>query len=172
MHYIEWLEEGRPGDVSTYMKEIRQDVNKACAELKSWVAEETEALLDKGKLVGLIGGDHSTPLGFLETLAKRHSDFGVLQIDAHMDLRAAYEGFTFSHASIFYNALKYPSITSLVQVGIRDFCEEEIHLSQQDNRVTVFYEKDIRTHIYEGRTYLDLCKKIIDKLPEKSIYQP
>ena len=74
--------------------------------------------------MGVVGGDHSSPLGLLKALANRE-EFGLLQIDAHMDLRAAYEGFTHSHASIMFNALKLEGVSSITQVGIRDYCEEE-----------------------------------------------
>ena len=87
-------------------QENLKQINQACSDLKGWINEETRALIEAGKLVGLVGGDHSTPLGYLETLASYYPTFGILQIDAHMDLREAYEGFTYSHASIFYNALK------------------------------------------------------------------
>lgn len=74
------------------------------------------------KLQGLVGGEHSTPLGFIRVLSEIHNEFGILHIDAHADLRHAYEGFTYSHASIMYNALQYPQITRLVSVGLRDVC--------------------------------------------------
>jgi agmatinase len=73
--------------------------------MNDWVEARCGYWLDEGKFVGLIGGDHSTPLGYFRALAKRHKSFGILHIDAHMDLRKAYEGFTYSHASIMYNAL-------------------------------------------------------------------
>ncbi|MFT4667218.1 MAG: agmatinase, partial [Gammaproteobacteria bacterium] len=162
LSYIEWLEEGSPSGNEAEMEARRRKINAACLDLKDWVKEETSALLERGKRVGLIGGDHSTPLGFLEALAERHEDFGILQIDAHMDLRKAYEGFDYSHASIFYNALQLPQITKLVQVGIRDYCEEEIALAKEDDRVQVFHEKDIRTHLYMGGTFASLCAKMIE----------
>lgn len=92
------------------------------------------------KMVGLVGGDHSIPLGYLQLQGENHKDFGILHIDAHMDLRVAYEGFTWSHASIFYNALEtVPQISSLVQVGIRDYCEQEFQYVQSNpERVSVF----------------------------------
>ena len=76
LDYIEWLEEGSPSGNEVYMEEHRSAVNAACLELKNWVKEEVKALLEKGQLVGLVGGDHSTPLGYLEALAERHEDFG------------------------------------------------------------------------------------------------
>ena len=82
--------------LNTKLKEI----NEAGQLLYDWVYEMTSNLLKEGKKVGLIGGDHSTPLGFIKALSDIHSEFGILQIDAHADLRIAYEGFTYSHASI------------------------------------------------------------------------
>ena len=60
----------------------------------------------RAKLVGLVGGDHSTPYGLIRALGERHAEFGILHIDAHCDLRDAYEGFEFSHASIMFNVLR------------------------------------------------------------------
>ncbi|MFK7806857.1 MAG: agmatinase family protein [Saprospiraceae bacterium] len=167
LSYINWLEEGSLTGQKEAMDQIREEVNRACEELKEAVKQNVSVLLGKGKLVGLIGGDHSCPLGYLEALAERHEAFGVLQIDAHMDLRKAYEGFTYSHASVFYNALELPQITRLLQVGVRDFCEEEYALANADDRIKVFYEKDIRTHLYQGGTFASLCAKMIESLPQK-----
>ena len=82
-----------------------KEVNEGGILLNNWVYQQTKALLDNDKLVGLLGGDHSVPLGFMRALSEKHSEFGILQIDAHCDLRNGYEGFTYSHASIMYNAL-------------------------------------------------------------------
>jgi agmatinase len=68
--------------------------------------------------------DHSTPLGFYRALAQRHQASASCA-DAHLDLRKAFEGFTYSHASIMFNALAIPEVENIVSVGIRDFCEEE-----------------------------------------------
>ncbi len=160
--YIEQLEEGLPVDEATLTH-----INQACTELKAWVKAETTALLKQGKAVGIVGGEHSVPLGFLEALSERHPGFGVLQIDAHMDLRAAYEGFTYSHASIFYNALRLEGLAQLTQVGIRDYCEAEAKLADQDSRCTVFFNHDLNRRAFEGTSWATLCRKITDTLPEK-----
>lgn len=165
--YIEWLEAGRPSAQKDEMLEALAQINQACFDLKTWLSNETRALIERGKLVGIVGGDHSTPLGYLETLASFHPSYGILQIDAHMDLREAYEGFTYSHASIFYNALKIPAIQSLVQVGIRDCCEAEVALAaKEQERVTVFYDAEIRSALYNGTTFDQICTQIIERLPE------
>jgi len=168
IQYIAYLEEGNDVKDSAEMLQILAEINAACTELKAWVKQETTALLDAGKLVGLVGGDHSTPLGYLEALAERHNDFGILHIDAHFDLRDAYEGFTYSHASIFYNALKLPQVSRLVSVGIRDYCEAEVGVvAHEAPRCSVFYDASLRRAQYDGESFKSVCERIIAELPQK-----
>jgi len=143
-------------------------INEECAVMNDWVEERCAYWMDKGKLVGLVGGDHSTPLGLFRAQAKRHKKFGILHIDAHLDLRIAYEGFLFSHASIMHNALRIPQLERIVSVGIRDFCqqENEVFLAAKD-RVRIVRSADMRELQYAGATWKDQCEKIINALPEK-----
>lgn len=142
-------------------------VNEGCETLNIYIRSVAERLLQSGKTVGLLGGDHSTPLGLLRTLADYHSDFGILHIDAHADLRRAYEGFAYSHGSIMYNALKLPAISRLVQVGIRDYCEEELQLIQSDPRIKTFFDEDLKKKQYAGQSWDSLSDDIISELPEE-----
>ncbi len=50
-------------------------------------------------------------------------DFGVVQIDAHADLRDAYEGNPYSHASVMKRIVDLD--IPLFQLGVRAFCQEE-----------------------------------------------
>jgi agmatinase len=61
----------------------------------------------------------------------------VLHLDAHADLRVAYEGFTYSHASIMHNVCaEVPGVCRIVQVGVRDFGEREARfVGESDGRV-------------------------------------
>ncbi len=147
----------------------QKEVNDGCVMMKNWVYEMTHSLLKKGKKVGLIGGDHSTPLGYIKALSEYHNDFGILQIDAHADLRVAYEGFIYSHASIMYNVLnEIPAVTKLVQVGIRDYCDEELDIIQQNpERIATYFDKQIKERQYEGDTWKVICDEIINQLPQK-----
>ena len=152
---------------SPAMKKICAEVNKGCTELKSWVKESAKKQLQKNKLVGLVGGDHSTPLGFMEALAEKYSEFGILQLDAHCDLRKAYEDFELSHASIMYNALKIPKIKKLVQVGIRDWCEEENgYINSSNGRVKTFFDYQMKNEMMEGKNWKDICGNIVSHLPQ------
>ncbi len=157
----------KSGKVADSGDPLLASINEACENLNIYVKSATQRLLKDGKLVGLLGGDHSTPLGFLRALSERYDRFGVLQIDAHADLRKAYEGFTYSHASIMYNALKIPGVSRLVQVGIRDFCEEEMDvINRSMGRVVTFFDEDIKSWQYEGNTWDEICEQIIKPLPD------
>jgi len=167
--YIGWLEEGQPqaeaGTHSSVPARITAEGNK----LIQWLKNKTGALLDAGKAVAVLGGDHSTPLGFLHALAERHPDgFGILQIDAHCDLRPAYEGFQYSHASIMYNALQLPAVKKLVQVGIRDMCQQEADLIEHSvGRVALFGQRFMSEEKFANKSWKKVCGKIIAQLPQK-----
>jgi agmatinase len=141
-------------------------INKVCRGLHDEVRERTLFWMQQGKKVVLLGGDHSTPLGYYEALATQHDNFGILHLDAHMDLRIAYEGFEYSHASIMYNALKIPQISKIVQVGIRDFCEQEVDVAMKD-RIVVHTDMDLKAEIFTGMTWDRQCDNIIAALPQK-----
>jgi agmatinase len=143
-------------------------INQACEDMNQWLFEQTDAALKAGKRVAVIGGDHSVPLGFLRALSSHYSNFGILHIDAHSDLRKAFEGFEFSHASIMYNALKMPQISKFVQVGIRDTCDDEVKLVKDSGgRVSVHYDPMLKQKQYAGIPWLDLCRQIISELPQE-----
>ncbi|HMS53573.1 MAG TPA: arginase family protein, partial [Chitinophagales bacterium] len=145
-------------------------INDNSHALNDWVYAQTAQCLCDGKITGLVGGEHSTPLGFIRALSEIHNEFGILHIDAHADLRHAYEGFTYSHASIMYNALQYPQITRLVSVGLRDVCDEEMErIADSNGRIRAFFDRDLKNQIYieRKRTWADQCKKMISKLPKK-----
>ncbi|EOZ98682.1 Agmatinase [Indibacter alkaliphilus LW1] len=165
-NYINWLEEGSPAISAERFAAVPEIINNACEEMNEWVYEQAKKYRAKGKMVALIGGDHSTPLGLIKALSEEYNSFGVLQIDAHADLRKAYENFEYSHASISYNALKLPQLSKLVQVGIRDYCQSEAITAKENNRITTFYDKDIKENMYEGKAWKVICDDIVGKLPE------
>lgn len=165
--YIFDLEQGLNPTENLTMQATLDEINLACLELNQWIKNESLKLIKDRKLVALLGGDHSTPLGLMQALAEKYATFGILHIDAHADLREAYEGFEYSHASIMYNALKIPQVTRLVQVGIRDYCEAELNLIKTDNRITTFFDRDIKQQEYKGISWTALCEEVIGKLPEK-----
>src|SRR5690606_29356105 len=115
--YIDYISRGEDFQKNAFMTKSLKDINEGSVYLNEWVYEQTRELLNRGKLVVLLGGDHSVPLGYFKAIAEQHSEFGILQIDAHCDLRPSYENFTYSHASIMYNALEeIPQVRLLVQL--------------------------------------------------------
>ncbi|MCX6312383.1 MAG: agmatinase family protein [Bacteroidetes bacterium] len=165
--YIKAITNGVDPKKDSVTGKIQNMVNEGSDWLNVWVKNRCLEWMNKGKLVALLGGDHSTPFGLMQALAEKHPSFGILQIDAHADLRAAFEGFTYSHASIMYNALTIPQVSKLVQVGIRDFCQQEVELIQNSNgRIKTFFDRDLKQSQYEGKTWSQQVKEIIAELPE------
>ncbi len=164
---IEALEEGKNVQENRELSQNLEKINQAGTQFKSELKNRITDWLNQGKLVGLLGGDHSTPLGFYEALADKYEDFGILHLDAHMDLRDAYEEFTHSHASIMFNALKIPQIKKIVQVGIRDFCEQEVEVIRNSGgKVKVFTDADLKSEQFQGISWAQQCTAIINQLPE------
>ena len=143
-----------------------QYINEFCGLTHDRVEELAASLLKMGKLVAIVGGDHSSPLGLMRALSKNQA-FGILQIDAHMDLRDSYEGFKYSHASIMFNAMMEENIQSLTQVGIRDYCEEEEQYVKDSKKpIHVFYDETMFHKGKQGVGWMDQVNEIIDTLPE------
>lgn len=125
----------------------------------------------QGKIPGVVGGEHSTAFGAIEAAAEemgKGEKLGVLQIDAHADLRSAYEGFEFSHASIMRNVLdRIDKVGKLVQVGIRDFCSDEALYAAKNKRVVQFTDNAVCEKLFSGEKWDTICKKISASLPAK-----
>lgn len=167
---IEALENGEAILDNSALSADLNSINSVCRNVHDEVRERALYWMEQGKKVVLLGGDHSTPLGYYEALAQHHDDFGILHIDAHMDLRIAYEGFTYSHASIMYNTLKLPQISKIVSVGIRDFCKEEVDVVQhEDGRVKIVSDLDLKNEAFSGTSWEKQCEKIIEALPKKVV---
>jgi len=167
--YIKYISSGEKVEDNKFMTKTLKEVNEGSLFLNTWVYEQTKELLEKDKLVGLVGGDHSTPFGFYKAIAEKHGDFGILQIDAHCDLRDAYENFKYSHASIMYNALtEIPQLIKLVQLGVRDYSvSESEYVMNSNGRVVTYFDKQIKERLYEGDTWKVIADEIVNNLPEK-----
>lgn len=162
---IQKLEENKPLSKTDLLN--LNKVNEFCSKLNKDVEKKATNYIKKGKLVAVLGGDHNSPLGLINALSKKYKNFGVLQIDAHADLRKAYEGFEYSHASIMYNVLKNKAVGKLIQVGIRDVCPAEIEIiNKSKGRIKTFFDWDIKAQQYQGKTWDELCSDIIDQLPD------
>ncbi|MDE2039087.1 MAG: agmatinase family protein [Elusimicrobia bacterium] len=153
---------------SRRLRQALDTVNAMSARLNAFVRRRSAELMAAGKIVGLVGGDHSAPYGAIQAAIESNAGLGLLHIDAHHDLRRAYEGFVHSHASILYNVLSdFPGASKLVQVGIRDFSEREAEFAaMQGSRVAVFYDRDLVRAKFSGRNWAKLCDEIVAELPQ------
>jgi agmatinase len=165
---IDRLERGESLDLAPDLTPVLAEINRAGEDLNRWLFDRSISAINDGKKVGVIGGDHSVPLGYMQALATKYPNFGILHIDAHADLRDAYEGFEFSHASIMFNALKIPQISKLVQVGIRDISQVEIDaIDRSAGRVVGYYDGLVKQRLYAGDNWMSICQEAIAHLPQQ-----
>ncbi|MBT8307729.1 MAG: agmatinase [Maribacter sp.] len=106
--------------------------------------------INRRKMVTMIGGEHSVSIGAIRAFNETYQGLTVLQIDAHADLRASYNGSKYNHACALYEASQ---ITNLVQVGIRSMDRSENSIMNRDH---VFFAHEIITDDYWMDNVLDL----------------
>ena len=159
---IEALEEGKTN------KKALKFVNEASAILNSSVYQKSFEQIKEGKFVAVVGGDHSSPLGLIKALNDTQTEpFGILHVDAHHDLRKAYEGFTYSHASIFYNTMnECDKVSNLVQFGIRDYSSEEANrMKEYGVKGACLYDTDMQQQLACGVSLENIFYPYINQLP-------
>ena len=85
-------------------------------------------LMDAGKWVVMLGGEHSVTPGGVAAAAERYEGLHVLQLDAHADLRESYRGERWSHACAMARCLDHATVRA---VGIRSYSPEEAERMRQ-----------------------------------------
>lgn len=150
------------------LRKSAERVDAIQMELNRWVEQRANEILDRGKLCALVGGDHSVPFGAIQAHATRYPGLGILHFDAHADLRPAYEGFTWSHASILRNvAERIGGVAKIVQVGIRDFSEEERGFAAASNgRIQALHDLEWADAKHSGHNLKALVRRTLTALPE------
>ncbi|MBA7663361.1 N(1)-aminopropylagmatine ureohydrolase [subsurface metagenome] len=106
------------------------------------VYQVARELLDKNKMVLMLGGEHSLTLGMVKAYRERHEALSVLQLDAHADLRDTYLGTRFSHATVMRRVCE---LCPIVPVGIRSLSEEEHRFIDEAGIKPVYAEDLIST---------------------------
>jgi agmatinase len=141
--YREW---GGIATATTLDLQGRVD-GQAVDAIQSFVAPH----VGTGRFLVTLTGEHTGALGAIRAHAKRYPDLCVVQIDAHGDLRHAYGGNPFSHASVMARVVDDGH--RLVQVGIRSICPEEIQRIKTTQSITTFFASSILdpSGPYEGR---------------------
>lgn len=134
-----------------------REVDACCERLNELVHRSVVGHRREGKIVGIIGGEHGVGLGAIRAVARDVGVLGILQIDAHADLRDGYQGFKYSHAAFMHNVLEQvPEIERTVQVAVRDCCPAEARRIQHDPRIKAFFDQDYGD---------ELMQQIVDELP-------
>jgi len=146
-------------------KAIIDEINLAHNALTNNLKSRVTSLIKSGKICAVLGGEHSTPLGLIQALNDHYSSFSILQIDAHSDLRQAYEGFEQSHASIMYNVVtSCDSLVQLVQVGIRDLSQHEYDWSLNHPKIATYFDWNLKEASFQGKSWKSQCEEIIETL--------
>ncbi|HXI13870.1 MAG TPA: agmatinase family protein [Thermoanaerobaculia bacterium] len=150
-------------------REALDEVNASGDAVNEWVYRQTLALLAQKKMPVILGGDHSVPYGAIRAYADQFPGLGILHLDAHADLRNAYEGFTWSHASIFHNVMtRLPNVGRLVQVGVRDLGSAESEMIRKSGgRIVTFFDSDLSRKKDEGVAFSIIADEIVAALPPK-----
>ncbi len=145
-------------------------VNALCDLLNDEVYNQTKMHLEKDQISVVVGGDHATPFGAIKAYAEKYPGMGVLHFDAHSDTRIAYMGFENSHASIMHNVMeKIPQVGKLVQVGIRDFCEQEFEYTKAHKKIDIYFDQILAQRKLNGESFMKIAQEIVSKLP-KQVY--
>jgi agmatinase len=142
-------------------------VDAAGRVLADWVRGTVTGLLGSGRKPLLIGGEHAVSLGAFEAAAAA-GPLGLLQIDAHADLRHAYEGWLHSHASVMARALELDGVVRLVQVGLRDVSPEELARARAEPERVAWYPDDgLARRQADGERFASLAREIVERLPAR-----
>lgn len=130
------------------------------SQLMDQIAAKTAEHLKNDKFVVSLGAEHSLTYGTFKAYKEKYPDIGIIQIDAHSDLRMEYQGSKWSHASVM--ARIHELGAQIFQVGIRAQCIEEAELMKGSENIHCWYDKDI----HENDKWMD---EIISRLP-KQVY--
>ena len=126
-------------------------------DMAKGVASRVKDLLSLGKFPVIIGGDHSiTSPAFFAVHESLKRDIGVIQLDAHADLRETYDGSPMSHACVMARIREKNPHT--LQIGIRSISAEEAEYVRQNN-VQLCTMHEFRKNAFN-------INKAIDSLPD------
>lgn len=147
-----------PGDEGIYTH-TPIDCDGTATEVMARIASLVQGIVQRNQLPVGIGGEHTVTYGMIRGfLDAGFKDFGVVQIDAHADLRERYEGNLFSHASVMKRIVD--ENIPLLQLGVRALCQEEIEIRKTHG---VHYH-DARDLVPNSVTHIDLPEDFPDKV--------
>ncbi|MDC1395909.1 agmatinase, partial [Bacteroidia bacterium] len=124
------------------------------------VYENTKTHLDNDKFIVSLGAEHTVTYGIFKAFQDKWNDIGILQLDAHSDLRVEYEGNKWSHASVMARINELGP--EIFQVGIRAQCKEESQLIKSSKNIHTWYAHQI----WQEDKWMD---ELVSRLP-KTLY--
>jgi len=149
-------------------EETPEVLNPIGRAIDAHVDERVTALLSAGHLPAVLGGEHSVALGAILAAHRAYPKLGVLHVDAHADLRDAYDGYERSHASIVFNALQALGPQNpVVSIGLRDLGRSELELASSDARVHAWLDVEVAAELLSGTTWAALVERMLAPLPHE-----
>ena len=147
--------------IGTPLAKDCQSINSLSKQFNEALYQQCQKIIADGKLLGLLGGEHSIAFAYLKLLAEQHQSLAILHIDAHLDYRLAYQGYQYSHASIMSQVMNnFSNIERIVHVASRDYCLAELQFANKlGRRAKIFHDRDLQDRF--------VANKIIDCLPAK-----
>ncbi|MBU1565200.1 MAG: agmatinase [Proteobacteria bacterium] len=101
------------------------------ATILTRIEKSVQAVVDRKAIPVVLGGEHTVSLAAIRVLARNcREPIGIIQIDAHADLRTSFEGSPYSHACVMRRVLEECGCT-LLQFGVRALCLEEVQYRQE-----------------------------------------
>lgn len=111
------------------------------------IEKQIDTLIELGKFVVTLGGEHTISSAPIAAHYKKHPNMSILHFDAHSDLRDEYEGNKYSHASVMARVCEFFPPSRITQVGIRALCKEEREFIRSSN-VNTFFASSIRRKLF------------------------
>jgi agmatinase len=126
-------------------------------EMVRKVEAATARYLDQGKMVVVLGGEHSVAVGAMFAYRRKYPRLSIIQLDAHGDLRESYEGSAYNHACAMY---PFAGAVPTLQIGIRSMSREEAVLIREKG-LTVISGRDF---IMRPQAALDALDRLTDDI--------
>jgi len=145
------------------------------------IEKEARKIVEKGKFLISIGGEHTITYGLVKAFGHFHKNFNVLILDAHSDLRDSYQGSKFSHACVSRRIVE--DGFKVYIIGIRSISKEEFIFAKSKDNIEIFYayqmkkidwKNEIAKNLPSGKYYLSFDADFLDPsvLPEVGTPEP
>lgn len=151
-----------------YIMRKKGAIDEGFSEMQKSTYQQVKQYAEMGKVVAVVGGDHSVAYGAVKAVAECYEGVGVLFIDAHADFEISTAGYNYTHRTIARNIIEeIDSVERVVEVGVRDVSQEEMTLVQSSPKVDIFLAESLAAARFEGRSWKELCQEVVSKLPQR-----